>query len=240
MRINKYLASCGICSRRNADVLVQEGKVRINGKIIKECGVDIDIKNDNVAVDGKRVKLTTRHTYLMLNKPKGCLSTVTDDRGRKTVMEYIDDNNKRLFPIGRLDYDSEGLLLITDDGALAQILTHPSHVVDKTYSARIEGKINETELNTLRNGIEIDKVKLNECVVRVLEETDKYTKLDVVISEGKNRQIKKMFEAVGKNIIFLKRTKIGDLRLGGLGRGQSRPLTTKEIDYLKSLGQDIK
>lgn len=235
MRINKYLADCGVCSRRNADKLILEGRVKVNGRLVSEPGIDIKEDNDTVMVDDVRVDKVSQYTYILLNKPKGCVSTVKDDKGRKTVMDYVKSTEKRLFPIGRLDYDSEGLLIITNDGELSFRLTHPKNEIFKTYIVKIEGTIESSELATLRNGVMIDNIKTSRSRVKVLESSPSETRLEVKISEGRNHQIKKMFEAVGKNVIFLKRVAIGDMRLGGLGRGLTRFLTEDEIYYLKNL-----
>lgn len=235
MRINKYLADSGICSRRNADKLIEEGRVKVNGKIVRELGLDINTDNDTVMVDDKKVTPVTQFTYLIFNKPKGCITAVSDSRGRKTVMDYIDIEDKRLFPVGRLDYDSEGMLIITDDGDLAFRLTHPKNEIFKTYHVKIEGVINDTEIRSLRNGVMIDGYKTNRCSIRVLNIADNITRLEVKINEGRNHQIKKMFLTVGKTVIFLKRMAVGDLRLGGLSRGKYRYLKDEEIFYLKNL-----
>ncbi len=235
MRINKYLADSGICSRRNADKLIEEGRVKVNGKIVRELGLDINTDNDTVMVDDKKVTPVAQFTYLIFNKPKGCITAVSDSRGRKTVMDYIDIEDKRLFPVGRLDYDSEGMLIITDDGDLAFRLTHPKNEIFKTYHVKIEGVINDTEIRSLRNGVMIDGYKTNRCSIRVLNIADNITRLEVKINEGRNHQIKKMFLTVGKTVIFLKRMAVGDLRLGGLSRGTYRYLKEEEIYYLKNL-----
>lgn len=235
MRINKYLADCGVSSRRNADKLIAEGRVKVNSKTITEPGLDINIDNDTVMVDNIKVEIVSNYTYLLLNKPKGCVTTVKDEKDRKTVMDYVNVGDKRLFPVGRLDYDSEGLLIITNDGDLSFRLTHPKNEIFKTYIVKIDGTINESELRSLRNGVIIDGNKTNRCSIKVLEIVDNITRLEVKINEGKNHHIKKMFDTVGKNVVFLKRIAIGDLRLGGMGRGASRNLTEDEVYYLKNL-----
>jgi 23S rRNA pseudouridine2605 synthase len=237
MRINKYLASCGVASRRAADELIKDGHVKVNGKTVKDF-IDINESNDTVLVDGIKQTLKRRSVYLMLNKPKGCVCTVSDDLGRKTVMDYIhtDDKKRRIFPIGRLDYDSEGLLLMTDDGDLAYKLTHPSHEIPKTYIAKTEIELSESELATLRSGITLDGIKTHYSKIKLLaKEEDGQYRYEIVIYEGRNRQIRRMFEHIGKEVTFLKRTAVGDLKLGGLGRGQSRYLTDKEIAILKGI-----
>ncbi len=267
MRINKYLAECGVCSRRNADELVKQGRVSINKKVVKELGFDVDVDKDVVFVDGKKVVKVTHYDYLLFNKPKGCVTTMDDTkdnksgrpksdaetaentqksvdldedvkkRPRRTVVDYIgnDFKNKRLFPVGRLDYDSEGLLLLTNDGDLTYKLTHPSSEIPKTYIVKIEGTIEESDLAILRKGVKVDGVKYGHCKVKVTGVEEGNARLEVIIFEGKNREIRRMFEAVEKKVIFLKRVAIGDLRLGGLSRGGYRELSETEVAYLKKL-----
>ena len=236
MRINKYIASSGICSRRAAEELVTSGKVKINGKPVTALATDVDEENDTVTVDGQKISLVTKLIYIILYKPKGCICSLSDEKGRKTVFDYLEDfQNKRIFPIGRLDYDTEGLLLLTNDGALSNKLTQPINEISKTYVAKIEGEIEESDLARLRNGVTVDGVKLRRCKIKVLDRNEKFTRLEITIYEGKNREIHKMFETVGKTVAFLKRIKIGDLKLGGLSRGAYRYLTPKEVAYLNSL-----
>ena len=234
MRINKYIAECGVASRRNADKLIADGKVSVNGKIVDTLGLDINPECDNVIVDGKSVKLPNKFTYILFNKPKGCITTVSDDKGRKTIFDYVPSDN-RVFPVGRLDYDSEGMLIITNDGELTERLTHPRNEIPKTYSVKIEGDIVESELAVLRAGVVIDEKRTKKCKLRVIDRTKTHTKLEMTIFEGRNREIRKMFEAIGKNVVFLKRIAIGDFRLGGLGRGEWRYLKDFEIDYLLNI-----
>lgn len=235
MRLNKYIAECGVASRRGADGLIEEGRIKVNGKSVTQPGIVIDEDNDTVLLDGKKIERVRRSIYLMLNKPKGCVSTVKDDKGRKTVLDYIDIKDKRLFPIGRLDYDSEGLLLLTNDGDLAFKLTHPSHDIPKTYIAKVEGEVPESDLAVLRKGIVLDGIQTHRAKIKLLEYNEGISRLEVTIYEGRNRQVRRMFESIGKQVVFLKRTGIGDLRLGGLSRGTYRYLTEKEIQLLKNL-----
>ncbi len=234
MRLNKYLAECGVCSRRKADEIIAAGRVSVNGRKVAELGTEVREGTDVVFLDGKKIVPVTHYEYLMFNKPKGCVTTRSDEKGRKTVFDYI-GTERRLVPVGRLDYDSEGLLLFTDDGDLTYRLTHPSAAVPKTYIVKIEGEIAESDLAILRKGATYEGVKFSRCKVKLLGEENGLSRLEVVITEGKNREIRKMFAAVEKNVVFLKRTAIGDLRLGGLGRGCSRELNEYEIAYLKSL-----
>lgn len=233
MRLNKYIAECGVCSRRKADALIAEGRVSVNGKKVVELGTEVKEK-DSVFLDGKKILPVAHYEYIMLNKPKGCVTTFSDDKGRKTVYDYL-NADRRLVPVGRLDYDSEGLLLFTDDGELTFRLTHPSSAIPKTYIVKIEGGISESDLAILRKGATYEGVKYSRCKVKLLGEENGMSRLEVVITEGKNREIRNMFAAVEKNVVFLKRTAIGELRLGGLGRGAKRELNEYEIAYLKSL-----
>ncbi|MFI3229434.1 MAG: pseudouridine synthase [Bacillota bacterium] len=237
MRLNKYIADCGVASRRAADKMIEEGRVKVNGKSVTTMGATVDEYNDSVTVDNNRIAIQSRQVYLMLNKPKGCLCTMSDDRDRKTIMDYVNlAENRRLFPVGRLDYDSEGLLLLTNDGDLAYKLTHPSHEIPKTYIAKIDTEVPENDLATLRNGIEMDGIKLHKCKIKLagIEEGGVH-RYEVTIFEGRNREIRRMFETVGKDVLFLKRAAVGDLRLGGLSRGKWRYLTDREVDLLKRL-----
>ena len=235
MRINKFLASAGFGSRRKCEDLVREGKVKCNGEIITDLGFSVDEKKDKITVNGKAANVKASYTYVMLHKPKGVITSMSDEYGRKTVKDLMPEEFKNLKPVGRLDYDSEGLLIMTDDGDLSYILTHPSHEITKTYVGRVEGEVKESQLAVMRAGVVIDGVRLSKCKVKIMEKVGNDTKLEVVISEGKNRQVRKMFDAVGLTVVLLKRTKIGDLRLGGLTRGTHRLLTEQEINYLKML-----
>ena len=234
MRINKFLAEQGVASRRGSDKLIEEGKVTVNGVRVK-AGADVS-PTDVVEVDGKILSHKVKYEYYMLNKPKGCVCTVSDDKGRKTVMDLLPSGAGRVFPVGRLDYDTEGMLILTNDGELAYRLTVPKNEIPKTYLVRIEGTITDVQLNRLRAGIEIEKgVVTKKCRVNVIKTDKNYTKLHLVLTEGKNREIRKMFEAVGKNIDFLKRIKIGELTLTGLDRGAVRKLSREEVFYLQNL-----
>ncbi len=233
MRINKYLASCGVASRRKAEQLIVDGKVKVNGCVCSELATDIK-ETDKVEVNNTLVSLPSNLEYYMLNKPKGYVSSVKDDRERKTVIDLI-HTTARIFPVGRLDYDSEGLLLLTNDGDLTYKLTHPKNEITKTYTVKIEGGIEKSQLRQLENGVVIDGYKLSPCQITVKLQDEKFTKLEVVIHEGRNREIRKMFESIGKNVVYLKRTKIAKLALGGLNRGEYRKLSPREIKYLKSL-----
>ena len=233
MRINKFLAESGVCSRRSADKLIEEGVVKINGRV---CDLGDEVSgDDHVTVNGKPINVVKKYDYYIMNKPKGYVCTVKDDKGRKTVMDLLPQKIERLFPVGRLDYDSEGLLLFTNDGDLTFKLTHPKNEVPKTYLVRTEKPVTEDTLSKLRAGVYIDGVKTKKCKIRLIETTKTYSKLHITITEGKNRQVRKMFESVGNNVDFLKRIKIVELTLTGLDRGEVRKLSPKEIDYLLNI-----
>ena len=235
-RLNKYLASCGIASRRESEKIILDGRVSVNGKIVKELGTQINELKDRVLVDGVQVQPVLEYSYIMMYKPKGCVTTLKDDKGRKTVFSYLEDLNiPHLVPVGRLDYDTEGLLLLTNDGDLVHALTHPSHEVEKTYLVKVQGEVAEHKLAQLRKGVIIDGVKTAKSRIKLKEFKDDISSFEMTIHEGRNRQIRKMFEAVDKEVIFLKRISVGRVRLGGLARGTYRYLNEQEIDYLKRL-----
>ena len=234
MRINKYLAEKGVASRRRADEMILAGRVEING-VTATLGTDVS-ETDDVKVDGAPLsKNDTVFEYYIMNKPKGVLCTVSDDRGRKTVMSLLPDGVGRVFPVGRLDYETEGLLLLTNDGDLAFKLTHPRNEIPKTYMARIEGTMMEKDLNRIRSGVELDGVMTKKCKAHIVETNKAYTKVHITITEGKNRQVRRMFEAIGRNVELLKRVSIGSLKLSGLDRGEVRKLTEQEVLYLKGI-----
>lgn len=231
MRINKYLAESGVCSRRAADNLIAEGVVKKNGKVCS-VGEDVDIVNDKITVSGKPVSIVKNFEYYVMNKPKGYVCTVKDDKDRKTVMDLLPKNITRVYPVGRLDYDSEGLLIFTNDGDLAYKLTHPKNEIPKTYLVKTEKPVSDKDVAALRAGVTVDGVRTKKCNVTLIETNKTGSKLHVTITEGRNRQVRKMFEAVGNSVDFLKRIKIGDLKLTGLNRGETRKLTPAEINYL--------
>ncbi|MGN1223062.1 MAG: pseudouridine synthase [Christensenellales bacterium] len=234
MRINKYIASHGYCSRRKADELVSKGLVKVNGEVVFSLGLDIKI-GDKVEVEGNMLDGKQENfVYYLMNKPKGVICSNSDENGRKTVLDLV-KTNERIYCVGRLDYNSEGLLLLTNDGELSYKLTHPKMQIPKTYIVKIKGDILESELAVLRNGVKIKDVKYNKCKVKVLAKDKNSTKLEIVITEGKNREIRNMLEYIGKEITLLKRTKLADLSLGSLNRGEYRPLRDFEVEYLKNL-----
>lgn len=233
MRINKYLSGCGLDSRRKCEQFIKDGRVKVNGKVLTSLGYGVK-DGDYVEVDGKAVSLSERKVYIMLNKPKGCVCTSNDEKGRKTVLDFV-KIKERVFPVGRLDYDTEGLLLLTNDGELAYAVTHPKNMVKKVYSVRVEGEPSDAELKRLRNGVEFNGVKYMPAKVVVIGKENNDTRLEITITEGKNHEIKNMIESLGRRVLFLKRTEVGGIRLGGLSRGEWRYLNAKEVDKLASL-----
>lgn len=233
MRINKFIAECGITSRRGADELIRQGVVSVNGKITTELGLDINPEVDKVFVQGKRVKLVNKQVYIMFYKPKGVICSASDEHGRKTVYDYLDIKQK-LAIVGRLDYDSEGLLLLTNDGEMVNKLTHPSNRIPKTYLVKTEGEFTADEIKKLKGKVDIGEgEETSGANVVLLESGDGKSKLQITLREGKNREIRRMCESLNKNVIFLKRIEIAGVRLGGLARGTYRYLTPREINLLR-------
>ena len=228
MRINKFLSTADIASRRKCDELVKNGQVSINGKIVSELGFDVNPKKDVVEFEGKLVKLPSSFVYYKFNKPKGCVCSAKDEKGRKTIYDII-QNEERLFSVGRLDYDTEGLLILTNDGEFANKLMHPSFHVEKEYKVTVEGEVLESEMAVMRKGVVVDGERMPSAKVKWLKYENGCTTLSVVIDEGQNRQIRRMFEAIGKSIKLLKRVRVKDVMLGGLKRGEMRPLKDFEL-----------
>ncbi len=241
MRINKYIAQAGIASRRKADELIADGKVKVNGAVLKEPGYNVE-DGDAVEVLGQVISGMQKYVYYALNKPAGYVTTLSDEKGRPTVVSLLTDVTARVFPAGRLDYDTSGLLILTNDGELAQHISHPKNQVWKTYIARINGLLSKDQMRTLRNGVEISlkesgrtyKYKTSPARITELSRAPHESVLEIKISEGKNRQVRKMLEAVGYKVLELERIAVGDILLGHTRQGSYRKLTQKEIDYLKN------
>ena len=231
MRINKYLADCGVGSRRECDKLIAEGLVKINDKVAT-LGSDVD-ENAHVTVRGKRVGDKQTAVYVMLHKPKGYVTTAKDELGRKTVLDLVGDIKQRIYPVGRLDYDTEGLLILTNDGELANRLTHPRNEVNKSYIARLSGQLTEAERRTVEKGVLIDGVKTAPAKVKILEKDEHHTRVEITIHEGRNRQIRRMLEAVGHQTLVLKRTKEGAVSIGFMQSGEYRALSAEELNALR-------
>lgn len=234
VRLQKYLADAGICSRRKAEELILEGKVIVNNQVVKELGVKID-EGDEVKYKGKVIKVNNEKVYLILNKPVGYVTTVDDELERPTVMEFIKKVKQRVYPVGRLDYNSSGLLLLTNDGEITNKLTHPSHELQKVYQVKVRGVVSEAAINKFKSGVIIDGKKTLPAEAKIIEASEKWTKLEVGIKEGRNRQIRKMFEVLNYPVVKLKRISIGKLTLENLQPGDWRYLRPYEIEYLKNL-----
>jgi len=230
-RLQKYLAHCGVASRRKAEELIKDGKVKVNGKTVTEMGIIVD-RHDRVEIDGKRVSLEKDKVYIMMHKPRGYVTTVSDPEGRKTVVSLLKGVDERVYPVGRLDYDSSGLLLLTNDGDLANKMMHPRYETVKVYIATVEGYPSENALDKLTGGIVIDGYKTAPALVKVLERYKDKTKLEITIHEGRNRQVRKMCEAIGHPVIRLKRIAYANLLLGDLRSGEWRYLTENERKQL--------
>lgn len=234
MRLNKYIASAGICSRRKADELIENGNVKINGAVVKTMGEQVN-SGDVVEVNGKPVDTDVSRVYVVVNKPLGYITSMQDEKDRSTVAELVADIPQRLFPVGRLDYNTTGLLIMTNDGELTHTLTHPRHEVYKTYLAKVAGVISDARLVKLRKGVDIGGFVTSPAKVKLVKQMPRHAVVEISIKEGKNRQIRKMFAAVGNKVQSLHRVAIGDIRLGRLKEGHYRKLTREEIEYLKGL-----
>lgn len=233
VRLQKYIAMCGAASRRNAEVLIAEGRVKVNGATVRELGTKVEIGADKVSVNGKMLKPVNKKYYIMLNKPAGYVSTVNDQFDRPTVIDLIKTEiPSRIFPVGRLDYETEGLLLLTNDGDFTYRVTHPKFNTSKTYIAVIKGGITISGLNKLRNGVKIDDYTTSPAEVEMLDAEGGKTTFKITIHEGRNRQVRKMFEAVGCKVAYLQRISIGKVELGNLPLGRWRHLTSHEVSYL--------
>ena len=236
IRLQKHLAECGIASRRKAEELIAAGKVKINGHIA-EIGAKVDPKRDKVTVRGKAVVPVNEKVYIMLNKPRGFVTTMSDELGRKTISDLVADAQARIFPVGRLDRDSEGLLIMTNDGDFANKLTHPSSHVNKTYRVTVKGVAEEEQILQMKEGIVLDGRKTLPCDCFVAERKPDRTVLIFVLNEGRNRQIRRMCEEVGLEVLRLKRTEIAGVKLGMLPQGKWRPLNEREMRRLTSITQ---
>ncbi len=234
VRLQKYIAMSGKASRRGAEQLIDEGRVKVNGEFIREQGVKVEIGCDRVEVDGELIKVNEKKIYIALNKPSGYVTTIKDQFDRPTVMDLVEKEiHTRVFPVGRLDYETEGLLLMTNDGEWANKVTHPGFESKKKYYAVLKGVLTIPELNKIRRGVVIDGRKTRPCECEILEIDMGMTLVEITIHEGRNRQVRKMFDAVGHTVKALKRESVGIIELGNLPEGRWRYLTSSEIDYFK-------
>ena len=234
MRLNKFLSTAGVASRRKCDELIKDGKIYVNGEVQSNLGIVIDEKKDVVEYLGERVILPSSFIYLKMNKPKGYACTASDEKGRKTIFDLLEDKSVRLFNVGRLDYDTEGLIFLTNDGEFANGVIHPKFQIEKEYIVTVEGAMKESEFAVLRKGAVINGERMPSARVNPISFDGKVTKLSVVITEGQNHQVRRMFEAIGKDIKLLKRVRIGSVHLGNLFRGKTKPMTAEEVEsFLK-------
>ncbi|MDD6762098.1 MAG: pseudouridine synthase [Clostridiales bacterium] len=232
VRLQKYIAMSGTASRRAAEKMIDEGRVSVNGAVVTEQGVKVEIGNDRVEVDGVLVKAVDKKIYIALNKPEGYVTTVKDQFDRPTVMDLVQrEIHTRIFPVGRLDYETEGLLLMTNDGDWANKVTHPRFESSKRYYAVLKGVLTIPELNRIRRGVVIDGKKTSPAECEILEIDMGMTLVELTIHEGRNRQVRKMFEAVGHEVKKLRRENVGIVELGNLPQGRFRYLTASEIEY---------
>lgn len=233
-RLQKYIAEAGYTSRRKAEELIKSGKVEVDGVIVTELGTKVSGK-ETITVEGNILKKEEKEYYI-LNKPRGVITAVSDDKNRKTVVDII-KSDKRIYPIGRLDYDTTGVLLLTNDGEFSNILMHPNERIEKVYVAKINGIIKGEEINKLKNGVVIDGRKTEKCKVKLrrVDPKNNTSYVSLIIHEGRNHQVKKMFEAVGFKVLKLKRERVGIFTLEGLTSGEYRRLSPKEVSIIYSL-----
>ncbi len=233
-RLQKVLAQTGICSRRRAEDMIRAGRVQVDGCVVTVMGVKVDPQRQRLTVDGKLVSNSAKKIYVLVNKPRGYITTMKDPQGRPLVTELVRDVKERLFPVGRLDLDTEGALLMTNDGALAQRVIHPSFEIKKTYLAVVNGRVARQQIEALRKGIELDGRQTWPAEIEVTRIDDNSTTLRVIIHEGRKRQVRRMFAAVGHKVTYLKRLAYGGLRLGNLRTGKYRFLNKKDLQRIFS------
>lgn len=235
IRLQKYLAVSGVASRRKSEELILEGRIKVNGSVVTELGTKIDPDNDIVSFDNKIIKQEEKKVYYLLNKPVGYVTTAKDQFNRPNVVDIISNEKNRIYPVGRLDYNTSGLLILTNDGDLTNKITHPANHVEKTYLVKCKGTVSKQGLERLKNGIDIGGYVTQKANVEIIKTDGRNTSAKITISEGKNRQIRKMFDAIGNPVIDLKRISIGKIKVDGIEIGKYREMTDEELRYLKSL-----
>lgn len=232
-RLQKLMARAGVASRRRCEEMIAGGMVKVNGKVVTELGTKVDPARDRVQVGGEVLTVPQRKVYLLLYKPRGYVTTLSDEKGRKKVTDLLKGVTERVYPVGRLDYDSEGVLLLTNDGDLTYALTHPKHLVPKTYRARVTGVPDPAKLAQMEAGLPLEDGKTAPARVRMAGQRDGNALLEITIHEGRNRQVRRMCEHIGHPVLRLQRVRFGNLSLEGLKPGQCRPLTREELNRLK-------
>ena len=235
VRLQKVIADAGIASRRKAEALITQGRVSVNGRVVRQLGTRVDPARDHVKVDGRHLKAEPPQVYLMLNKPMRYLSSLSDPQGRPTIADLLPGVRLRVFPVGRLDFDAEGLLLLTNHGELAQALLHPRYHVPKTYLIKVKGVLTDEEIATLERGVELEDGRTAPARVQKVRKAEQNSWLELTIHEGRQHQVKRMLEAVGHSVLKLKRTRFGPLSLGDLPPGQYRFLSDREANALRAL-----
>lgn len=238
IRLQKLIASTGLSSRRKAETLIAAGRVTVNGKVVTELGTKVDPERDHVKVDGKHLTAAQPFVYLMLNKPKNVMSTLDDPGGRTTVKDFLRGVSVRVFPVGRLDFDSEGLMLLTNHGDLAQALLHPRYHVPKTYLIKVKGILTDEEIARLERGVRLEDGMTGPAFVKKVKKAEQNSWLELTIREGRKHQVKRMLEAIGHLVIKLVRVRMGPLALGNLAPGEFRFLTDREANALRELVEE--
>jgi 23S rRNA pseudouridine2605 synthase len=235
LRLQKVIAASGLASRRKAEQLIAQGRVMVNGQVIRELGTRVDPDHDHVKVDGRHLPGVEPHTYVMLNKPKGCVSSLSDPEGRSTIKDLLHGVHVRVFPVGRLDFDTEGLMLLTNHGAMSQALLHPRHHVPKVYLVKLKGVLSEEEIRQLEDGVDLEDGRTNLAIVKKIKKAEENSWIELTIHEGRTHQVKRMLDAVGHRVLRLKRVKFGPLVLGDLPPGEFRYLTDREANALRGV-----
>lgn len=229
VRLQKFLSQCGIASRRKAEEMIKAGRITINGKVVTSMGIKIVPGKESVSCDGRKISLPEENIYILLNKPKGYVTTLSDPQGRPVVTSLVNDIKERVFPVGRLDLDTEGALILTNDGSLAQKIQHPRHETNKTYEALVQGHPGQSKISQLEKGVIIEDKKTAPAKITVLKHLQRQTLVKITIHEGRKRQVKKMFEFIGNPVISLKRIAYGKLFLGKLPVGKHKILNSKDL-----------
>ncbi len=233
IRLQKYMASCGVASRRKCEALIEAGKVKVGDQIITELGFKVDPDVDRVYFNGELIQPESEKVYILLNKPTGYITSVKDQFDRQTVIDLIQGIDARIYPVGRLDYDTSGLLLLTNDGEMTNQITHPSHKVEKTYVAKVKGQVSKLELKKIQDGVDIGGYVTAPSRARVIKAASGSTTVELTIHEGKNRQVRRMFDAINHPVLALERIAIGKIKKGNLKEGTWRLLNDSEVQYLK-------